>query len=433
MYFDAKLWAMTQGIRLRILFCALLGVLGLAAGIARFALLGQFLARLFAGAGAQDLWPPLAGAGAAILLRGALEHALNTLANRNAALIQENLRARLYDKIVELGPAWFGGQRTGGVMLAVVDGVEQLQVFFGRYLPQLFVAACAPVMIFAFIAWWDWPVALVLLAAALITLVLPLLSHQGNRLAAQERQQAFKAFGEEFLDAMQGLPTLKAFGQSRAWGERLAARARALSDNTFKVLGREVSTRFLTDLGITLGAAAALATGAWRVSHGDMTLAALLVVLMAGTEIFRPLRDLRSVMHSGMVGQSAAGAVHALLEASSSAPRGVAATSGMRRADGGLSIEFKDVKFSYPGGRLATHAGLSFSVAPGERVGIVGPSGAGKSSLLRLLLRLHDPQGGAVELDGADLRTLDPDAVRAQISVVAQDSTLFHGTVEENL
>src|SRR5690606_27121278 len=105
MYFDAKLWAMTQGIRLRILFCALLGVMGLAAGIARFALHGQFLARLFAGASAQDLWPPLAGAAAAILLRGALEHALNTLANRNAARIQENLRARLYDKIVELGPA----------------------------------------------------------------------------------------------------------------------------------------------------------------------------------------------------------------------------------------------------------------------------------------------------------------------------------------
>src|SRR5690606_9125056 len=103
------------------------------------------------------------------------------------------------------------------------------------------------------------------------------------------------------------------------------------------------------------------------------------------------------------------------------------------RAESGLSINFKGVKFSYPGGRLATHAGLNFSVASGERVGIVGSSGAGMSSLLRLLLRLHDPQGGAVELDGADLRTLDPDAVRAQISVVAQDSTLFHGTVEENL
>src|SRR3546814_640996 len=190
-----------------------------------------------------DLWLPLGGVALAVVLRAVFEHALNCLSNRNASRIQENLRARLYDKIVELGPAWFGNERTGGVMLAVVDGVEQLQTFFGRYVPQLFVAVCAPVVIFLFIAWWDWPVALVLLCAALATLVLPLLGHRGNRRAAEDRQQSFKAFGEEFLDAVQGLPTLKAFGQSRVWGERLAERARHLSDNTFKVLGKEVSSR----------------------------------------------------------------------------------------------------------------------------------------------------------------------------------------------
>ncbi|MBV7486678.1 ABC transporter ATP-binding protein [Bordetella sp. BOR01] len=432
MYFDSTLWAMTRGVRLRMLVCGLLGLLGLAAGIARFVLLAQFLARLFAGAGGSALWWPLAGAAVAILLRGAFEHALNLLANRNAARIQNNLRAQLYDKIVELGPAWFGGQRTGGVMLAVIDGVEQLQSFFGRYLPQLFIAACAPLVIFAFIAWWDWPVALVLMAAALVTLILPLVAHRSHRDASRQRAQAFKAFGEEFLDAMQGLPTLKAFGQSRAWGDRLADRARALSDNTFKVLGREVSARFATDIGITVGAAAALALGAWRVSQGEMTLAALLVVLMAGTEIFRPLRDMRAVLHQGLMGQSAAASVRALLDATSSAPQG-GSHAPAAAAAGGLSIAFKDVAFSYPGGRSITHQGMSFDIRPGERVGIVGPSGSGKSTLVRLLLRLHDPQAGAIEIDGHDLRTLDPETVRARISLVAQDSTLFHGTVEENL
>jgi len=432
MYFDSTLWAMTRGVRLRMLACGLLGLLGLAAGIARFALLGQFLARLFAGADGAALWWPLAGAAVAILARGGFEHALNLLANRNAARIQNNLRAQLYDKIVELGPAWFGGQRTGGVMLAVIDGVEQLQSFFGRYLPQLFIAACAPVVIFAFIAWWDWPVALVLLAAALVTLILPLAAHRSHQDASRRRSRAFKVFGEEFLDAMQGLPTLKAFGQSRAWGERLAQRARALSDNTFKVLGREVSARFATDIGITVGAAAALALGAWRVSEGRMSLAALLVVLMAGTEIFRPLRDMRSVLHQGLMGQSAAASVRALLDATSSAPQGQG-TAAPAQAAGGLSIAFRNVAFSYPGGRQITHQGMDFEIRPGERVGIVGPSGSGKSTLVRLLLRLHDPQAGAIELDGRDLRTLDPEAVRARISLVAQDSILFHGTVEENL
>ncbi|WP_459614849.1 ABC transporter ATP-binding protein/permease [Bordetella sp. 2513F-2] len=431
MYFDSTLWAMTRGVRARMLLCGLLGLLGLAAGIARFALLGQFLARLFAGMDGPALWWPLAGAAAAIVLRGGLEHGLNRLANANAARIQDALRARLHDKIVELGPAWFGGQRTGGVMLAVIDGVEQLQSFFGRYLPQLFIAACAPVMIFAFIAWWDWPVALVLLAAALVTLVLPLVAHRSHKDASRRRAQAFKAFGEEFLDAVQGLPTLKAFGQSRAWGERLAQRARALSDNTFKVLGREVSARFATDIGITVGAAAALALGAWRVSEGRMSLAALLVVLMAGTEIFRPLRDLRSVLHQGLMGQSAAASVRALLDATTPSPQGGGTAPAAAR--GGLSIAFRNVVFAYPGGRQVTHQGMDFEIRAGERVGIVGPSGSGKSTLVRLLLRLHDPQSGVIEFGGSDLRTLDPEAVRARISVVAQDSILFHGTVEENL
>lgn len=432
MYFDKILWSMTRGVRWRMLACALLGLFALAAGIARFALLGQFLARLFAGAGGVALWAPLAGAAIAILLRGGFEHALNLLANRNAARIQNHLRAQLYDKIVELGPAWFGGQRTGGVMLAVIDGVEQLQSFFGRYLPQLFVAACAPAVIFAFIAWWDWPVALVLMGAALLTLILPLAAHRSHRDASRRRAQAFKAFGEEFLDAIQGLPTLKAFGQSRAWGDRLAERARALSDNSFNVLGREVSARFATDIGITLGAAAALAVGAYRVSQGDMTLAALLVVLMAGTEIFRPLRDLRAVLHHGLMGQSAAASIRALLQAEGTAPQG-GGRGAPEAAAGGLGISFDDVVFSYPGGRRTTHHGIRFDIRPGERVGIVGPSGSGKSTLVRLLLRLHDPQSGAIRIGGQDLRSLDPEAVRARISVVAQDSTLFHGTVEENL
>ena len=96
---------------------------------------------------------------------------------------------------------------------------------------------------------------------------------------------------------MQGLPTLKSYGQGKAWGQRLAERARKLSDNTFWVLSVSLLTRGITDLGVALGAALALTLGAWRVAAGDMSVEALLIVLMAGTEIFRPLRDLRSVLH----------------------------------------------------------------------------------------------------------------------------------------
>ena len=429
MHFDLKLWRLTEGLRDRIALSAALGLLALAVGIARFAFLGRFLAGVFRNEPVGALVWPLVGTAAAILLRVWLDHRRTMIAHRTAMRVQETLRGRLFDKIIALGPAWFGAERTGGVMLSIVDGVEQLQSFFGQYLPQVFIALCAPIAIFAFIAWWDVPVAAVMLGAALFTLVLPATVHRRTGEASRARQRTFKAFGEEFLDAVQGLPTLKAFGQSAAYGEKLAAKARALSDSTFWVLALNVTTRGLTDLGTALGAAAALALGAWRVRQGAMSLDALLIVLMAGTEIFRPLRDLRAVLHQGMTGQAAAAGITALLEAPVTAPIAGASAVLPRAAD----VAFQDVHFAYPGGRGPAHRGLSFHIAAGERVGIVGPSGSGKSTIVKLLLRLNDPQSGSIRIGGHDLREMDPDAVRRMIAVVSQDTYLFHGTIVDNL
>ena len=131
MHFDPILWGMTRGLRGRMALSAALGLLALGAGIARFAFLGLFMAAALRADPWSALWPPLAGAAASVLLRGWLDHARAMAAHRVAAQVQAELRARLFDKIAALGPAWFGAQRTGGVMLSVVDGVEQLQAFFG--------------------------------------------------------------------------------------------------------------------------------------------------------------------------------------------------------------------------------------------------------------------------------------------------------------
>jgi len=429
MYFDLRLWKLTSGVRGRIGLAVLLGLFALAAGIARFAFLGQLLALVFRGGGARaEILLALATA-SMILVRAVLEEARARIAHATAIRVQERLRGKLFDRIAALGPAWFSGGRTGGVMLSVVDGVEQLQTWFGQYLPQLVIATAAPFAIFAFAAIWDLPVAALLLAGALLALIGPIAVHMRERRASLARSQALRSFGEEFLDAVQGLPTLKAFGQSGAWAARLAEHAHALARNTFWVLGASLLTRAITDLGTALGAAAALALGAWRVTHGEMSVTALLIVLMAGTEIFRPLRDLRTVLHQGMLGQSAAAGIFSLLEARPTLPP----SGDAPVRDLAPSIEFSGVRFAYPGGREAAHVGLSFRVAAGERVGIVGPSGAGKSSIVRLLLREYDPEAGAILLGGKDLRTLDAAALRASIAVVAQDAVLFEGTVAENL
>ena len=250
MYFDRRLWELTSGLRGRIVLAILIGLLAAGFGIARFALLGALLARVFTDAGFMIIATLAAGVAAAVLLRALLDHARTIIAHNNASRVQETLRGRLYDKIAELGPAWFAGERTGGVMLSLVDGVEQLQSFFGQYLPQVSVAALTPLAIFGFIVWWDAPVATVMLVGALVTLVAPMVFNEIEGGRGRERHQAMKGFGSDFLDAVQGLPTLKAFGQSTAYGERLALRARELAETTMRVLSTSVMTRGITDAGV---------------------------------------------------------------------------------------------------------------------------------------------------------------------------------------
>jgi ATP-binding cassette subfamily C protein CydCD len=429
-YLSSGLLAFTEGVRTRIAWTVLVGVLATAAGIARLALLGAVLGLVLTGAAPAALVWPVAGAAAAIGLRGALEYARTMVAHRTAARVQARLRHTLDEHVIRLGPAHFVRARTGDVTLSLVEGVQQLEVYFGQYLPQLGVAALTPLLIFAFVAFVDLPVALVLLVAALVTLVAPSAWHRADSARSLARQQAYAAFGAEFLDAVQGLGTLKAFGQSAARARLLADRARALAERTMSVLGTNTLARGITDAGIAVGAAAALALGAYRVRSGAMSLEALLVVLALGVEVFRPLRELRVLLHQGMLGLAAARGILALLDA-----RPAVADAADGPGPGALAptLAFEDVSFAYPGARQPAHQGLSFGVRAGERVAVVGPSGSGKSTVTRLLLRFYDPQQGRILVGGHDVRALSLTRLRAAIALVSQDTYLFHGTVEENL
>ena len=430
MYFDRRLWQFTEGLRLRIAGAVLLGLLSAAAGIARLALLGWLLGRVFQGEGFGDLVLPIVAVAAAMVARGVLEYWRTMEAHRTAALVQLQIRARLFDQIAALGPGQFGAQRSGDALLTLIDGVEQLETYFGQYLPQLFVAAVTPFGIFAFAAFLDLPLAAALLGFALLTLVAPVAFHHWDQRAAKARQAAYAAYGAELLDSVQGLATLKAFGQSRARGLFLAEKARDLFRSTMWVLASNSASRGITDAGIAVGAAAALGIGAGRVAEGAIGIEVLLIVLMMGVEIFRPMRDLRALLHTGMNGRAAAESLFRMLAVK---PAIEDADDAADAAGLAPTLAFEDVRFAYPGGRRPAHDGLSFRVDAGERVGIVGASGAGKSTILRLLMRFDDPQAGRILLGGQDLRSLDRAALRARFGAVNQDTYLFHGTAAENI
>ena len=430
MHFETRLWQFTAGVRLRILYAVVIGLVATCFGIARLALLGWLIGRVFAGDGLQELMVPLIAVALVIILRGALEHTRAIVAHQTAARVQMHLRRLLFDQVTALGPGYVGQQRSGDVTLSLVDGVEQLEVYFGQYLPQLLVSLLTPLLIFACVAWLDFPVAAVMLGFALIALFAPALWHQLDSRKSNERRQAYGAFAAELLDSIQGLATLKAFGQSKPRADTLEVRARELFRSTMWILATNSLARGITDSCIAIGAATALGIGAFRVAGGEMELSVLLVILMLGVEVYRPLRDLRTVLHQGMVGLSAAKGIYRILDAEPVVPDAQPVEPAVHLSP---DITFDNVTFHYPGSPRTTHENLSFTVGAGERIGIVGPSGCGKSSIVRLLLRFYDPDAGEIRIGGRNLRELSFDAIRRQIAVVSQDTYLFHGTVEDNI
>ena len=180
MFIDKRLWQMTHGVRGRIAFAVLVGVLAATVGVARLALLGWLLGLVYQGASLAELMTPIVVIAVVMVLRGVLEYARTMLAHHTAARVQLALREQLFNQVVALGPAYFGLTRTGDVLLSLVEGVERLEIYFGQFLPQLFVAALTPLVVFALLAFFDLPLAAMLLAFAWVTMLAPALSQIGR-------------------------------------------------------------------------------------------------------------------------------------------------------------------------------------------------------------------------------------------------------------
>ena len=435
MYFDLRLWALTRGARLHIAAAVAYGLLTAAAGIARLVLLGVLLGEILKGEPLESLVPLIAIAGGMVLLRAVLQYQKEMVAHRTAATIQLRLRGTMHDQMIRLGPSHFGQQRTGDAILSMVDGVEQLETFFGQYLPQLFTAVLTPIGIFVYLAYLDLPLALIALGFSVLTIFAPAAFHRWNKQGSIRRREVYGDFAAEFLDSVQGLFTLKSFGQSEAKAKVLAEKAHAVFKSTMWVLATNAGSLGVTIAGVAIGAAVLLVVGADRVESGAMEFETLLIILMLGIELFRPFRELSQLFHQGMNGLSAAHGIFTFLDAEplvTDNPQ-IADHSEQATELTNPEITFSDVFFSYPGSRQPALENFSLKIKAGETTALVGESGAGKTSVVRLLLRFFDPGSGTIEIGSSELSTLSADELRKNIAVVSQDTYLFHGTVAENL
>lgn len=431
MNLDRRLLQLVCGVRTQ--FALTIG-LGLLAGVLLVAQaygLAQIISRAFLGGESLDtLWPWL-GALALIALGRAL--ALwggEVAANAVAGQIKDDLRGRLYAHLAALGPTYVRGERSGELANTVVQGVEELDAYFRQYLPQLFLSALVPLAMLLVVLPVD------LLSAAVLFLTAPLIPFFmiliGLYATERSRAQwgALSRMSAHFLDALQGLATLKLFGRSRTEIEMIRAISDRFRDTTMSVLRVAFLSALVLELVSTLSVAIVAVEIGLRLLHAQMSFEDAFFVLVVAPEFYMPLRLLGTRFHAGMSGVAAAERLFEVLETPlPPEPVGLPATLPTRVT----ALRLEDVRFSYGDGERPALNGVSFAVRPGEKVALVGPSGAGKSTLVELLLRFIEPSSGQIAVDGVPLGLIPAALWRAQIAWVPQRPHLFHATIADNI
>lgn len=390
--------------------------------------IAQALAVVFAGVPWQGVLVPLAVVAVMLVTRAALLWAGELVVVTTGRAVKDSLRKRLYAKLFELGPGYTAANRTGATQATVVDGVEKIDVYVSRFLSQLLGAVLGALAILTGLVLVDPLIGGVLFAGALAITATPLLARRLQAERAGWFWGLWRRLGAEYLDVLQGMTTLKAFGVSRERGRELARESHDFYRASIGFVAvanlRTGAMGLLSVAGVCL----AIGLGSLRLAAGQLDVLGLLLVLLLAREAFRPLEELQKAYHSAYPAISAAGGIFELLDA---AP----AVTGPRRPQppsASASISFDRVSFGYRDGRDVV-SDLSFTVEEGRTVAIVGRSGAGKSTIVSLLLRFFDPRSGRVLLGGQDIRELSLARLRGLIAVVAQDTYLFHGTVRDNL
>lgn len=390
--------------------------------------IAQALAVVFAGAPWQGVLVPLAVVAVMLVTRAALLWAGELVVVTTGRAVKDSLRRRLYARLFELGPGYTAANRTGATQATVVDGVEKIDVYVSRFLSQLLGAALGALAILTGLVLVDPVIGGVLFAGALAITATPLLARRLQAERAGWFWGLWRRLGAEYLDVLQGMTTLKAFGVSRERGRELARESHDFYRASIGFVAvANLRTGAMGLLSVT-GVCLAIGLGAVRLAGGQLDVLGLLLVLLLAREAFRPLEELQKAYHSAYPAISAAGGIFELLDAEP-------AVTEARRPQPppvSASISFDRVSFGYRDGRDVV-SDLSFAVEEGRTVAIVGRSGAGKSTIVSLLLRFFDPRSGRVLLGGHDVRELSLARLRGLIAVVAQDTYLFHGTVRDNL
>ena len=425
--FDKRLFSLVPGVMRHIAGNVALQWLALLANVVLFVSVGGLLQSVLAGdAAGIDLARTLLVAVAAVAVRLVCQAQATKQGLAASALAKQRVRTLVYDKLVRMGPSYRETLATSEATQLCVEGVEQLEAYFGNYLPQLFYSLIASVTLFFCLAPLCTPAAVVLLCCVpLIPISLMAVMKIAKRIMG-DYWHSYTDLGALFLESIQGLTTLKVFGADEGRHRRMNEEAEKFRKATMRLLTMQLNSVIVMDIFAFAGAAAGIVVMLNSYAAGTVTFAGAFAFVFLAADFFIPLRTLGSFFHTATGGMAAAERMYRIIDA----PEPACGTQAVTCAS--VGIECRSVSYSYDGTRTVLQD-ADFTARPGGFVGITGASGSGKSTLAGILTGANRSHTGSVTIGGIDLRDISAESLRDTVTYVGFRSFLFAGTVRSNL
>jgi thiol reductant ABC exporter CydD subunit len=427
---DQRLLQRARPVRRLLAADVVLGAGASALVLVQATLLASIVAKAFEGASLREVAPSLGLLALTFTGRAALAWGFEIAGRRAASSVLSQLRLALVERRLRDQPASLDGTESGEIAASAVQGVDALEAYFGRYLPQVVLAVLVPIAVLSWVGMIDPASAgLMLLTLPLVPVFMWLIVRYTED-RTREHWRALRLLSTHFLDVVRGLPTLRAFNRGRAQTAAISEVSERYRRTTMATLRVGFLSGAVLELAATLGVALVAVTVGVRLVDGGLGLQTGLTVLVLAPELYVPLRQLASQFHASADGLAVAERILALLEAPAAAPRGgrlIAPTPAE------APVRFENVSFAYPSRPSLVLNELDLELLPGETVALVGPSGAGKTTVAKLLLRFAEPTAGRLTAGGIDLADCRTNIWRSVIAWVPQQPTIFRGTVADNI